>query len=127
MGTTTEAFPPLRLIIEAGITPFQSGFGPRRFASLCLDKLRNAKTTSSTYTTAWMMTRRRASRERPSQAARGVFDSFWLIVQFYHRKRHRETNHNDEPVGENTLITEPRSVGRRTMLSSNSRQAISVW
>ena len=49
-----------------------------------------------------MMTRRRASGERPSQAARGVFDSFWLIVQFYHRKEHRETNHSDEPVGENT-------------------------
>ena len=82
MGTTPEAFPPLRLIIEAGIATFQRGFGPRMFASLCLDKLRNAKATSSTCTTAPMMTRRRSSGERPSQAARGVFDWFWLIVQF---------------------------------------------
>jgi hypothetical protein len=86
MGTTPEAFPPLRLIIEAGIATFQRGFGPRMFASLCLDKLRNAKTTSSTWTTAWMMTRRRASGERPAQASCGVFDLLWLMVQFYHSK-----------------------------------------
>ena len=87
MGTTPGSFPPLRLTIEAGITPFQRSFGPRRFASRCLDKLRNAKTTSSTWTTAWMMMRRRASGERPAQASRGVFDLLWLMVQFYHSKK----------------------------------------
>ena len=86
MGTTPEAFPPLRLIIEAGITTLQSGLGPRRLASRCLDRLRNAKMTSSTWTIAWMMTRRRASGERPAQAFCGVFDLLWLMVQFYHSK-----------------------------------------
>jgi hypothetical protein len=44
-----------------------------------------------------MITRRRASGERPSQAARGVFDSYSLIVQFYRRMSTAKPNTTMNP------------------------------